>query len=103
MVHFGFYVPEKNLSEVKRAVFTAGAGQLGLYDQCCFETFGVGQFRPLAGSQPHLGQENLMEKVKEVKVEMIVKDEHLIDVIHALKESHPYEEPAYFALKMLEV
>lgn len=49
-----FYVPQSHLEEVKEAVFSAGAGIMGGYDRCCFQTLGTGQFRPLAGSSPFL-------------------------------------------------
>lgn len=90
-----FYVPEKNLDEVKQAVFNAGAGRIGHYDQCCWQTRGEGQFRPLAGSNPHIGHESQLETVIEYKVEMVVADEYKTSVIQALIDAHPYEEPAY--------
>ncbi len=50
-----FYVPESHLSAVKLAMFEAGAGKLGDYDQCAWQTKGRGQYRPLAGSDPYQG------------------------------------------------
>lgn len=101
MIHFAFYVPEENLEEVKEAVFAAGAGRIGNYDQCCFEIKGEGQFRPLSGSNPYLGSQDKVEKVSEVKVEMVIEDSLLKVVIDALKKAHPYETPAYYAIKTL--
>lgn len=89
-----FYVPESHLETVKTAVFAAGAGRIGNYDQCCWQAQGQGQFRPLVGSQPHLGQQDQLETVAEFKVEMVVDDAWLTEVIQALKTAHPYEEPA---------
>ena len=63
------FVPSTHTQIVKDALFEAGAGKLGNYDCCCFESVGIGQFRPLAGSSPYLGKENLIETVKEVKIE----------------------------------
>ena len=99
MIHFAFYVPKTHLEEVKKAVFEAGAGRIGNYDCCSFEIEGLGQFRALPGSQPFLGKQGLVEQVVEVKVEMVCEDEKLPDIIQALKTSHPYETPAYYAIK----
>ena len=50
-----FYVPESHLEEVKEAVFAAGAGKMGDYDACAWQTAGQGQFRPGEGADPHIG------------------------------------------------
>lgn len=90
-----FYVPESHLESVKSAVFATGAGHIGDYDQCCWQTPGQGQFRPLQGSNPFIGKEGWVQQVPEFKVELVC-DEHLIDAaIDALIDAHPYEEPAY--------
>ena len=90
-----FYVPESHLDIVKTAVFDIGAGNIGNYDHCCWQTLGQGQFRPLAGSQPHSGEVEKLEKVAEYRVEMVCRNELIVEVISALKQAHPYEEPAY--------
>ena len=90
-----FYVPEANAEAVKAAVFAAGGGRLGKYDCCCWQTTGSGQFRPLDGSHPAIGRQHTIEHVREIKVELVVRDELLPAVIAALKAAHPYETPAY--------
>lgn len=90
-----FYVPTEQSELVKQAVFDAGAGRIGDYDSCCWQTLGEGQFRPLEGSSPFIGNRGQVEVVEEYKVELVVDDEHIVDVIAALKNAHPYEEPAY--------
>ncbi len=95
MYKFCFYVPESHLEEVKAAVFAVGAGRIGQYDSCCWQTLGKGQFRPLAGSDPFLGQQGHIEEVAEWKVELVVADELIHDVVKAMKKSHPYETPAF--------
>lgn len=97
-----FFVPVKAAQKVMNACFDAGAGKIGNYDRCCFYSAGVGQFRPLEGSDPHLGKLNNLEKVKELRVEMVCLDHKIRDVIHALKESHPYETPAYEVTQLLD-
>ena len=89
------YVPESHAEAVKRAMFAAGAGAIGNYDCCCFQTVGRGQFRPLDGSRPFLGAKNRVEQVTEWKLEMICPEEKLRTVIAALRQAHPYETPAF--------
>lgn len=100
MYRLSFYVPESNLESVKEALFKTGAGRIGQYDSCCWQTLGQGQFRPLVGSSPHLGKSGKLETVKEYQVEMICEDHLVKEVITALKKSHPYEEPAYAVWKI---
>ncbi len=89
------YIPSSHLEPVKAALFAAGAGKIGDYDQCCWQCVGQGQFRPLVGSQPFLGEQGKCEQVEEYRVEMVCEDARISAVIQALKEAHPYEEPAY--------
>ena len=95
-----FYVPEKYAEVVKSAVFEAGAGRLGDYENCCWQTLGQGQFKPIEGAVPFIGSVDRLERVAEMKVEMICQEDHLKDAVAALKEAHPYEEPAFHVLKM---
>lgn len=95
-----FYVPKTHCEQVKRAMFAAGAGKLGHYDSCAWQTAGVGQFRPLAGSDPFLGKLDALESVEEYKVEMMCVEKHLDAVVQALKHSHPYETPAYSLIRL---
>jgi hypothetical protein len=99
MYQLSFYVPHDHLEVVKNKIFEAGGGKIGNYDSCSFEYEGTGQFRPLKGSNPFLGEQFLIEKVREVKVELVVEDHLIKGVIEALKKAHPYETPAYFVLK----
>lgn len=95
MYQLYFYVPETHLDKVKQAVFGAGAGKIGNYDQCCFQIKGQGQYRPLTGSQPFLGKQGQLNEVAEYKVEMVC-DKSLRGVIEqALLGAHPYEVVAY--------
>ncbi len=93
-----FYVPETHLETVKSAMFEAGAGNIGDYDSCAWQSLGQGQFRPLQGSSAYLGEIDKLETVAEYKVEMICGEATLEAVIAALKQAHPYEEVAYFVL-----
>lgn len=97
------FIPASHLTEVKVALFHAGAGKIGHYDQCCWQTLGEGQFRPLDGSKPHLGYLNALEVVDEYRVEMVCSRACLTDAIAALKHAHPYEEPAFEVYETLDV
>lgn len=92
---FCFFVPVADLERVKAAVFAAGAGRIGNYDSCCWQVAGYGQFRPLAGSNPHLGEQGRVEEVEEYKVEMVCRADCVDEVIKALRAAHPYETPAF--------
>jgi hypothetical protein len=95
MYKLAFFVPASHVEQVKSAVFAAGAGRIGAYDQCSWQVLGQGQFRPLAGSQPFIGHGGQVEQVQEWKVELVVADELIRQAVAALRQSHPYETPAY--------
>ena len=96
------FVPGTHKELVKDSVFKEGAGTIGDYDSCCWETKGMGQFRPLAGSNPYVGTRGRVETVEEYRVEMVCADESIEAVIKAMKQAHPYEEPAYDIMKLVD-
>ena len=89
------YIPEFHLECVKEALFAAGAGRYAAYDRCSWQVLGQGQFRPLAGSDPFIGQTGVEERVSEYRVEMICPVPAVAAVTAALRATHPYEEPAF--------
>jgi hypothetical protein len=90
-----FFVPESHKELVKEAIFNAGAGKFDGYEFCSWETLGTGQFRPLSGSQPFIGESGKIELVNEYRVETICTNDTIKAAVSALKLAHPYEEPAY--------
>ncbi|SMN15914.1 Bsu YqfO NIF3/CutA domain [uncultured Candidatus Thioglobus sp.] len=100
MVQISFYVPEIDLETVKNAMFDAGAGRYNNYEQCAWQTIGMGQFKPIGNARPAIGLLDKLEVIKEYKVEMICVDDHLPRVLEAMKFAHPYEEVAYTVIKM---
>jgi len=100
MYNLVFYVPETHCEVVKLALFNAGAGTIGDYDQCAWQVLGQGQFRPLKNSDAFIGTVDKLEKLPEYRVEMVCANEHIKAVLVALIASHPYEEPAYQVLEM---
>lgn len=95
-----FYVPPSHCEAVKQAMFEAGAGTLGQYACCAWQTKGQGQFMPLTGSNPFLGHTDELEQVDEYKVEMLCSESRIQAAIIAMKQAHPYEEPAYAVIKL---
>jgi hypothetical protein len=102
MYKLAFFVPPSHVEAVKAEVFAAGGGRIGNYDHCAWQVLGQGQFRPLDGSQPFLGQAGVVEQVEEWRVELVVADDLIVQVVAALKRSHPYETPAYEVWKLAE-
>jgi len=98
---FSFYVPVEHADSTKAAAFKAGAGKLGDYEHCCWQTIGQGQFRPVEGANPFVGELGSTHHLDELKVEMIVKSGSIKDVVVAMKQAHPYEEPAYHVVRLV--
>src|SRR4030042_4639503 len=90
-----FYVPESHCEAVKTALFEKGAGKYKKYDCCSWQVLGHGQYRPLEGSRPYLGEMGTIERIPEYKVEMVCDPAVLVTVLDELKKVHPYEEVAY--------
>lgn len=89
------YVPQASRASLEAALFAAGAGAVGKYDQCSFVYSGTGSFRPLDGANPVLGTVGTRESVQEDKVEVLVEQHVRGAVLNALRAAHPYEEIAY--------
>jgi hypothetical protein len=103
MYKLGFYVPPSHLDSVKAALFAAGAGRIGNYDSCAWQSLGRGQYRPLTGSQPYQGQTGMVETVDEYRVELVCADELVKTVVQALRAAHPYEEPAFDIVRLEQI
>jgi hypothetical protein len=102
MYKIEFYVPGTHLESVKYALFEAGAGKIGEYDNCCWQIEGEGQFRPSLESNPHIGVKGKLEQLKEWKVELVCEDHVIRNTIKTLIDTHPYEEPAYNIIKIMD-
>ncbi len=103
MFRISVYVPHSHLEAVKLAMFSAGAGRVGLYDMCCWQTKGEGQFRPLLGSDAFIGGVDKLEKVAEYKIEMVCAASHIKQALIAMQAAHPYEEVAYDVYSVLTI
>lgn len=100
MYQLFFYVPESHLEAVKAAIFATGAGHIGNYDSCCWQVKGSGQFRPLAGANPHIGSVGAVESLDEYRVEFILQASQLQPALAAMRVAHPYETIAYGVVKL---
>lgn len=94
------YVPKPHTSELQEALFLAGAGRIGNYDECAFTTEGMGSFRPLEGANPFEGIQGERHVDHENKLEVLVDSSKIAAVIQAMKQVHPYEEVAYDLIKL---
>ncbi len=90
------FCPVKNAEEVRNALFKAGAGSLGNYDQCSFNVEGSGTFRAGEGSDPFVGKIGEQHTEKEIRIEVVFSSFLQQKIVEALKKSHPYEEVAYY-------
>lgn len=87
------YTPEPYLAAIREAMAQAGAGVIGEYRRCSFETKGIGTFEPGASARPFCGNPGVFESIPEIRLEMFAEKNHLPDIIQAVNENHPYQEP----------
>lgn len=96
------HVPREQADAVRAAMTDAGAGALGNYSGCTFNIIGQGTFLPGADAAPYIGREGQMEQVEEMRISAICGAEKLKDVLCAVREAHPYEQPAISVLRTEE-
>jgi len=89
------FVPQDSADRVAAAMFEAGAGRIGDYEQCSFRLAGEGTFRGSEGTHPTVGQAGRFERVAELRIECVTPQAALPAVVRAIRGSHPYEEPAF--------
>jgi dinuclear metal center YbgI/SA1388 family protein len=89
------YVPESHADAVREAIGNAGAGHIGNYSHCTFNSRGTGTFLPQDGANPFIGEAGKLEKVEEVRIETIFPASIQKKVISSMLKVHPYEEVAY--------
>ncbi|HEX3147170.1 MAG TPA: Nif3-like dinuclear metal center hexameric protein [Gemmataceae bacterium] len=89
------FVPESDLTKVSDAMFAAGAGVIGQYEQCSFRIPGTGTFFGTANTNPTVGTKGRREEVSELRLEVVCPTAKLPAVVAALRSAHSYEEPAF--------
>ena len=97
-----FFVPDSHVERVKEAIFSAGAGQLGDYESCSWQVLGTGQFKPVSGAAPFIGEIDSLSRVEEWRVETLCSAAKVKAVVAALKQSHPYEEVAFELVQIVD-
>lgn len=95
------FIPDDHANAVSQAMFNAGAGSIGDYDECGFSTKGEGTFRPNEAAKPFIGNSGERSKVQEVRFEAVCSTHLMHKVVAAMKNAHPYEEVAYEVYPML--
>lgn len=94
------FTPRDFTEKIKDVLFNYHAGEYNNYDKASFLSSGQGTFRPLDGSNPHIGNKNELEIVSEDKIEVIIEKKYLNNAISKMKEVHPYETVAYDVIKL---
>lgn len=89
------FVPAGHEDKIRNALAEAGAGQIGNYSYCTFQTAGIGTFKPEEGTSPYVGSAGRLEKVEELRLETILPVTRRKAVVEKLIQAHPYEEVAY--------
>lgn len=89
------FVPVHSAENVRNALFEAGAGSIGNYDECSYNAEGFGTFRPNERANPYVGNRFKCHYESEIRIEVILPKYMKNNVLQALLASHPYEEPVY--------
>ncbi|GGE14827.1 GTP cyclohydrolase 1 type 2 [Marinithermofilum abyssi] len=89
------FIPRSHHEQVLQAISEAGAGWIGNYSHCTFNLEGIGTFMPREGTNPYIGKQGALERVEEVRLETVVPQRLQQQVVQAMLDAHPYEEPAY--------
>jgi len=89
------FTPTDHTDRIAAAMSEAGAGQIGDYSNCSFRLLGQGTFQGGEESNPFVGEAGQLEHVEEHRVEMVCPKAKLEPVLAALRQAHPYEEPAF--------
>lgn len=97
------FVPRDSAEELREALFAAGAGGIGAYTHCSFSSEGAGTFFGTQGTRPAVGEPGGLEKVPEVRLETVLDLDMVNPTMMALREHHPYEEPAVDFYSLLPV
>jgi dinuclear metal center YbgI/SA1388 family protein len=94
------FAPKEATEKVLKALFDAGAGEIGEYSGCSFLAEGTGTYTPSFKASPHKGESGKPHKEPETRIEVLLPSFLEKKVLNALKTAHPYEEVAYFFQKL---
>jgi len=94
------FVPLQHAAQVRNAIFEAGAGHIGNYSECSFNTTGTGTFKAGPGTHPFTGEIGKRQQEDEIKIETIFPAWLEAKLVAAVQKTHPYEEPAFDILPL---
>ena len=89
------FCPTAQATQLRNALFAAGAGNIGAYSDCSFNTEGLGTFKASENTRPFVGEIGNQHQETEIRIETVFKTQDERKVLLALLENHPYEEVAY--------
>ena len=89
------FVPADHAEKVRLAIFDAGGGSIGDYEECSFTVVGNGSFKPGNHTKPFTGEKGKMNVSEEVKIEIVFPLHSKNRIIKSLLTAHPYDEVAY--------
>ncbi|MGO3707017.1 MAG: Nif3-like dinuclear metal center hexameric protein [Mesonia hippocampi] len=89
------YVPKAAANNLRKALFGAGAGAIGNYDNCSFNILGEGTFKGNAKSNPSIGEPEVLQNETEIQLNLVYEKHLENKVLTALFANHPYEEVAF--------
>ncbi len=94
------YVPSKNAEQLRTALFEAGAGNIGNYENCSFSNEGTGSFKGNNSSNPKVGEKGKLHYEKETQLNLTFEKHLKTKIVSTLFKEHPYEEVAYEIIKL---
>lgn len=99
---WGVHVPPAAAADLKRALFSVGAGAIGDYRECAFSVEGTGEFTPVEGANPTDGAVGTHYTGDEIRIEFVARAGDRRRIVEKLREAHPYEEPAFDVVQMAD-
>jgi len=93
--------PQDAVAGILDAISRAGGGVIGEYTHCAFVAKGTGMFKPSAAAQPHVGAKGQINQEPEARIETFCERSAARDVVAAIRDAHPYEEPVIYIIPLL--
>jgi len=94
------YCPSSHVNQVREELFRSGAGSIGNYSECSFNTVGQGTFKANEHATPFVGEQKKLHLEDEVKIEVVVESFLTKQVVENMLKAHPYEEVAFDLFEM---
>ncbi len=94
------FAPLEYVDPIIDVMADAGAGLVGNYRRCSYHSEGIGTFEPLPGSDPFTGRIGKSDQIEEHRIEMMCPSRLVDDVVAAIVERHPYEQPVFHVVTL---